>query len=337
MVILESLQLVNHTWIVLSNIIIENSDWRLGTCCQFIENKNRKLNFIASTKSQAINNPERCIEKAFINTTKLIDIMNFLSKEPKNLRLFRIRSDIWPCYSVPEIRPYYRDVEKELIYLLRKSKAIANKNEIRLSMHPDQFCVLGSKNIKVVKNSITELEYHAKIGASLVDNPRDFVINIHLQGIYGGSHLDGIKRFATNFSHLSPFCKKALTVENEDYSSGYDINHILELSEKIPIRACIDMHHYEAYHQGQQVLSYKDSLVKKSIQTWEGVRPLFHASQPIKGSHKLAPHSDQFWDTIRNERYAMFLNCVDLDIEAKEKERAVKTFYNWIKKSKKLL
>ena len=39
-------------------------------------------------------------------------------------------------------------------------------------------------------------------------------------------------------------------------------------------------------------------------------------------------------DKIRNERYAMFLNSVGLDIEAKDKERAVKAFYNWIKNKK---
>ncbi|RAP36151.1 hypothetical protein DID80_05575, partial [Candidatus Marinamargulisbacteria bacterium SCGC AAA071-K20] len=156
---------------------LENSNWRLGTCCQFAEHKNKHLNFVASTKSQAIKNPERCIQKAFTNTNRLIDIMAFLSKEPKVLRLFRIRSDIWPCYTVPEIKSSYSLVEKDLDALLQKSKEIANQYDIRLSMHPAQFCVLGSTNPKVVKNSIAELEYHAKIGASLVDDPRDFVIN----------------------------------------------------------------------------------------------------------------------------------------------------------------
>lgn len=309
---------------------IENSDWRLGTCCQFVGNKNKHLNFIASTKSQAIKDPERCIEKAFINTNKLVDIMDFLSKEPKHFRLFRIRSDIWPCYTVSEMKPYYSPVEKELTELLQKSKAIAQQYNIRLSMHPDQFCVLGSNNPKVVKNSIAELEYHAKIGESLVDDPKEFVVNIHLQGIYEGSHLDGIKRFATHFSYLSEFCKKALSVENEDYPSGYDVKHILELSQRIPIRVCVDMHHYEAYHNGKKVLNYNDDLINDAIQTWQGVRPLFHVSQPVKGAIKLAPHSDHFWDKTRNQRYAKFLNFVDLDIEAKGKEAAVKAFYNWI-------
>lgn len=330
MAILGLSQLVNQLLIFLSSIGVENPGWRLGTCCQFAEHKNKHLNFVASTKSHAIKNPERCIQKAVANTNRLIDIMTFLSKEPKALRLFRIRSDIWPCYTVPELKSYYRLVEKDLIELLRQSKAIANKYDIRLSMHPGQFCVLGSKNPKVVKNSISELEYHAKIGEALIDDPRDFVINIHLQGIYDGSHLDGIKRFASHFSHLSSFCKKALTVENEDYPSGYDVKHVLELSQRIPIRACVDLHHYEAYYEGRKVLYFNDNLIKDAIKTWQGVRPLFHVSQPVKGSNKLAPHADHFWDTARNQRYAKFLNLVDLDIEAKRKEVAVKAFYNWI-------
>jgi UV DNA damage repair endonuclease len=142
--------------------------------------------------------------------------------------------------------------------------------------------------------------------------------------------LSGIQRFATNFSYLSSFCQKALSVENEDYASGYDISHVLTLSERIPVRACVDMHHYEAYHLGQKVLEYDDDLVQAAIQTWQGTRPLFHASQPIRQSNKLAPHSDLFWDDVRNHRYAQFLRYVDLDIEAKSKETAVKSFYDWI-------
>lgn len=322
--------MIQHTT---QNTRTETLDWRIGTCCQFSHESLKHLNFKASTKSQALKDPERCIEKAMHNTNRLIDIMVHFSKEPPPLRLFRIRSDIWPCYTVPEMSGYYRDIESELLDGLSKSKEIATRYAIRLSMHPDQFCVLGSKNPTVVKNSLSELEYHAKIGAALVDNPKDFVINIHLQGTYGGSHVEGIKRFSTHFLELSSFCKQALTVENEDYLSGYDVAHVLELASIIPVRACVDMHHYESYHNGEKVLTIDDTLIHQSIQTWQGVRPLFHVSQPVKGSAKLAPHSDMFWDHTRNTRYAQFLKYVDLDIEAKAKEVAVKGFYTWMNNS----
>ena len=304
--------------------------WRLGTCCQFFEDTNKHLNFIASTKSQAIKNPERCIEKAFYNTKKLIEIMAYFKKEPPSLRLFRIRSDIWPCYTVPQLQSYYKESESKLINLLHQSRELATENGIRLSMHPDQFCVLGSKKPDVVERSIAELEYHARIGAALVDNPTHFVINIHLQGMYGGTHSEGINRFATHFKHLSPFTQKALSVENEDYPSGYDIIHILKLCEKIPVRACVDIHHYEAYHLGKKVISYTDKVIQDAIKTWNTIRPLFHASQPIQNSKRLAPHSGLFWDPVRNQRCFDFLQGVDLDIEAKEKEKAVNSFYDWI-------
>ena len=55
--------------------------------------------------------------------------------------------------------------------------------------------------------------------------PEDFSVNIHLQGLYGGKHEDGIKRFATNFQYLSDYAQKCLSVENEDKPNGYDIVH----------------------------------------------------------------------------------------------------------------
>lgn len=284
-----------------------------------------------STKTAALSNPQKCIEKAIENCSRLIKIIEYLSSLPDQLRLFRIRSDIWPAYTVNELEKPYKKALPQLQDLLCIAKNIAKRHHVRLSMHPDQFCVLASPHQQVVENSLRELEYHATVGQFLVDTPDEFVINIHLQGLYGGHHEDGISRFATNANKLSEFARSALTVENEDKPGGYDVEHVLTLCENHSLRACIDMHHYESFHRGMKVLEWYDPLVTRAIKTWRGKTPLFHVSQPIQGSATLAPHSDLFWDPVRNVRYAKFLQVVDLDIEAKGKEKAVFAFYEYIK------
>ena len=185
---------------------------------------------------------------------------------------------------------------------------------------------------------------------------KDFSMNIHLQGLYGGKHADGIKRFATHFDYLSDYAKQCLTVENEDKPNGYDIAHTLELAQLIPIRTCLDIHHYACHRmtKAEQVknsegklvnkkirdnfehITVKDEYFKEAVKTWKDVRPLFHVSQsfPIDNEDywmKPNAHSDIFYDEHLMSHCIPMLEYADFEIEAKNKEIAVNHFYNYIK------
>ena len=170
-------------------------------------------------------------------------------------------------------------------------------NEIRLSVHPGQYTVLGSNNSDVVAKSIEDLEYHALYGKYMGLPAQDFTMNIHLQGLYGGKHEDGIKRFATNFPYLSDYAQQCLAVENEDKPNGYDIVHTLELAQRIPIRCTLDTHHYACHRMVEiekvkieektvnrkvrdvEHITHTSDLFVEAVKSWKGVRPLFHKSQ----------------------------------------------------------
>jgi len=335
------------------------TDWRISQCCQFHDKSlAKRYNFGTTTKTYALKDggKERVQSKAIENCKKLVDILStYFTKQPKNLRCFRISSELFPCYTLEFTEPWYEEIMPEISKLLKQAGDIAKEHEIRLSVHPGQYTVLASNNPQVVENSIKDLEYHALYGI-LMDIPApDFAMNIHLQGLYGGKHIDGIKRFATHFEYLSDYSKQCLTVENEDKPNGYDIEHTLELAQRVPIRTCLDIHHYACHRMrssekainssGKEVnrkirdevrhISVNDDFFKEAVKTWGNVRPLFHKSQsfPIDNEDywmKPNAHSDMYHDEDLMSQAIPMLEYADFEVEAKNKEVAVQHFYKFI-------
>lgn len=333
-------------------------DWRISQCCQFHDKaKAKRYNFGTTTKTYALKDggKERVQSKAIENCKKLLDILStYFPTQPKNLRSFRISSELFPCYTLDFTKDWYAEIWEEISTILEKAGEWAKKEEIRLSVHPGQYTVLGSNNAEVVANSIKDLEYHALYGKLMGLNPEEFVMNIHLQGLYSGKHIDGIKRFATNFQYLSDYAQKCLAVENEDKPNGYDIIHTLELAQIIPTRCTLDTHHYachrmtenEKVYVGNKTVNRKirdvknitanDDMFKEAVKSWRGIRPLFHTSQsfPIENPDywmKVNAHSEIFEDEEHMSRHIPMLQYADFDIEAKNKEQAVQGFYAFIK------
>ena len=228
-------------------------------------------------------------------------------------------------------------------------------------MHPGQYTVLGSNNKDVVEKAIEDIEYHAFIGKAMGIPAEDYSINIHLQGLYGGKHEDGIKRFATNYQYLSDYAQKALSVENEDKPNGYDIEHTLELAQRIPIKCTLDIHHYACHRmrdsekvknsEGKIVnrkirdevrhITVNDDYFKEAVKTWKGRRPLFHKSQSFPLDYeeywmKVNAHSDIYYDEDLMSLAIPMLEYADFDVEAKNKEYAVARFYKYIKEEEEL-
>jgi UV DNA damage endonuclease len=318
------------------------TDWRISQCCQFHDAKlAKRYNLGTTTKTYALkaDGKAKVQAKAIENCRKLLDILStHFPTQPRNLRSFRISSELFPCYTLDFTRDWYAEIWDTLSNILERAGAEAMKHEIRLSVHPGQFTVLGSNSADVVANSIADLEYHAEYGKLMRIPARDFVMNIHLQGLYGGKHEDGIKRFATNFHHLSDYAQQCLAVENEDkHKSGYDITHVLELTKRIPTKATFDLHHYECMRKKDcDFPSVNDSFFKEAAKSWGTSRPLFHVSQTILDEYgndgaRMNQHSNILHDTDRLSIMTPMLEYADFDIEAKHKEVAVNHAYKFFK------
>lgn len=334
------------------------TDFRLSQCCQFHDVKlAKRYNLGTTTKTYALKEggKAKVQAKAIENCRKLLDIVStHFPTQPRNLRSFRISSELFPCYTLDFTRDWYAEIWDTLSNILERAGQEAMKHEVRLSVHPGQFTVLGSNSADVVTNSIADLEYHAEYGKLMRLPAKDFVMNIHLQGLYGGKHEDGIKRFATNFHYLSDYAQQCLAVENEDKPNGYDISHTLELAQRIPTRCTLDTHHYachrmtqtEQVKQGDKTVNRKirdvrhithtDDYFKEAVRTWKSSRPLFHVSQSFHPDNqeywmKCNAHSETFWDEELMALHVPMLEYADFDIEAKHKEVAVQGFYSFIK------
>jgi UV DNA damage endonuclease len=334
------------------------TNYKLSQCCQFHDPKlAKRYNFGTTTRTYALKEggKQKVQSKALENCAKLVDILTtYFPTQPHNLRSFRISSEIFPCYTLDFTADWYAEIWPKIEILLAKAGEAAKKYEIRLSVHPGQFTVLGSNDANVVKNSIKDLEYHALYGKLMNIPANEFVMNIHLQGLYGGKHEDGIKRFATNYSYLSDYAQQCLAVENEDKPNGYDISHVLELAKRIPIRTTLDTHHYACHRMTQtekvkiadktvnrkirdvEHITHTSEYFVEAVKTWKNVRPLFHVSQsfhPDNQDYWMKPnaHCEVFWDEHLMANHVPMLEYADFDIEAKNKEIAVQHFYNFIK------
>jgi UV DNA damage endonuclease len=248
-----------------------------------------------------------------------LSVLNFNKKN--NIYFFRISSDIIPFASHPVCDINWSDTFKE------KLKEIGDyiiKNNIRVSMHPDQFVILNSKSEDIVKNSIRELQYHCKLLDSM-RLPTSAKIQIHGGGVYGDKE-KAKKVFSNNFNKLlEESLKNRLVIENDDRS--YSLQDCLDINSETGIPIVFDTFHHECLNNGETFQQSLSSFIESWKYTTDGNPILDYSSQSIgerKGKHAKTLNKnhfiymyDEFINTIKEKQ-------VDLDImlEIKDKEKS---------------
>ncbi len=252
------------------------------------------------------------------------------------LRMVRIGSDILTGYTHPDWAPFYKraDVVARMEQLFASVGTAARTADVRLSMHPGQFCVLASVNENIVQRSIDEFEYHADMARMMGYGKQfqDFKINVHISGRAGP---DGIR---AAYKKLSPEARNCITIENEENSWGLD--DCLTISDLVPI--VLDVHHN--WIKTGDYISPLDSRVDRVVQSWRGVRPTMHYSvsredylvdhdTTVMPDHakllelgykkqKLRAHSDFYWNSAVNDWALSFMPQFDIMSESKGKNLA---------------
>jgi len=245
----------------------------------------------------------------------------------KNIRFFRISSDIFPWgahYDISTL-PQFAQIKKKLAEI----GVYVQKNNLRLTFHPGPFNVLTSPKVSVVENTIRDLEMHGIICDFLGLTRTPFnKINIHCNGVYGDKK-SAMERFCLNFNLLSSSVQKRLTIENDDKSSMYSVKDLMYIHERIGIPIVFDLHHHKFCSGG---LSEKEAL-ELAISTWpKSIRPVIHYSES-KSEHE---HDN----AIKKQAHSDFIKKLPLDygynldvmVEAKAKEHAIMPFLHKIKK-----
>jgi UV DNA damage repair endonuclease len=261
----------------------------------------------------------------------------------EDLRMVRLSSDILPVYTEPTWSWFWRlsDVRGYCERAFKQVGDAARKNNVRLSFHPGQFCVLASDSPDIVNRSIEEFEYHADMARWMGygQSFQDFKINVHISGRQGPA---GIKAALTR---LSPEARNCITIENDEITWGIDAS--LELCDDLAL--VLDIHHH--WVKTGEYIDAKDDRIKRVIDSWRGVRPVIHYSvsrEDVLVGHcaatrpelesllesgykkgKLRAHSDFYWNKSVNDWALTHSEWADMMCESKAKNLASRALYEY--------
>ncbi len=246
------------------------------------------------------------------NLNNLEKIIDYNIKN--NIHFYRLTSKLIPLATKEDVDfDYILKYQKQY----RKIGSKINEHEIRVDVHPDQFCVLNSTKKEVLENTFKILEYHYKILEAL--NIKNKIIILHVGSSVFGKE-NSIKRFINNFYKLPIHIQKCIAVENDD--KIYNVADCLYLCRKLNIPFVLDYHHHICNNGGLNI----DDYLKDIFNTWN-YTPKIHFSSPKNKTKKdMRSHHDY----IDINEFIDFLNKIkhlninlDIMLEAKAKDEAL--------------
>jgi UV DNA damage endonuclease len=254
---------------------------------------------------------ENLKEKVRNNIDCLKKILEYNVKN--DLLFFRISSDLVPFASHPICKfdwiCYFKDD-------FRKIGNFIKKNNIRISMHPDQFVLINALKKDIIERSIKELRYHCNVldAMKLDDSAK---VQIHVGGVYGDKK-EAINRFIDNYQGLPKKIKKRLVIENDERL--YSLKDCLDISETVHIPIIFDSFHHECNNNKEPVRK----AVIQAQKTWknkDGILMVDYSSQ--KENSRIGSHTEN----INTSLFKQFLDetkGLDFDImlEIKDKEKS---------------
>ena len=304
----------------------QNKPIQLGLCCMNITLRNQFIPTYASRTIIQRKIKELGIDELKSRVTKnLEDLIKMIEwNENNGIKVFRISSDLFPHKTNPDVESYTFDFAKEL---LKKAGDLAKKYNQRITMHPGQYNVVGTPNLKSFEKTIDDLEYQATV-LDLMGMDKDSVMVVHGGGIYGDKELTK-QRWCRQFYKLPKNVQERLVLENCE--KCFSIKDCLDVSKQINIPVVFDTHHFDCYnklHPGER-FDCPDNYIPDILLTWKfrGIKPKFHVSE--QGSGRCGHHSD-YIETIPEyllNIYKKYGVEIDVMIEAKKKELSIFKLY----------
>ena len=343
---------------------------RIGFCCKYLDPdqtqkpkilKEIQQNFTEKGTTVAwCNRQEKSVAEQKLldivehNMKSAYNLVEYVGTLPAERRMVRLGSNQIPMATEPSWRYVFEDptVIKELEKGFGKVGDVARKNDVRISFHPGQFCVLASDNPDVVERSIDEFEYHANM-ARWMGYGKEFMdmkLNVHISGRQGYQGIIDV------LPKLSPEARNTIAIENDEMCHGLDASLML----KDHVALVLDIHHH--WIRDEEYIQADDDRVKMVIDSWRGVRPTLHYSysrdewldqstridedtrhatlhsipdllESGAKKQKLRAHSDYYPNVKANDWALSFWDDFDIQCEAKAKnlaslqlyERAVET------------
>ena len=320
---------------------------RLGFCCQLIledpqaqaasNMRTATMAWLArQTPGEAY---DRLAEIARHNLDALDRQIAFVAAMPREERMFRIVSGMFPGWSHPTAEPYWRDADLRALIDRRLAAAgdAARAGDVRLAMHPGQHAVIATLRPDAFANALRDLRDHqrqmALMGYGGGWHPHGAFVNVH-----GGSGVAGIEGLKAGLAALPQDVLDLLTIENDEHCFGLD--DLLQVADTVAI--VVDFHHHWVHSSGEY-LEPDDARVAQLAASWRGTRPAAHISVSpedlfdalpdgapdypalFAAGHKkahLRRHSAMMWNAHVNDLVARHLAWTDVEVEAKGKNLA---------------
>jgi UV DNA damage endonuclease len=170
-------------------------DSRFGFCCKYIpEDGDARAARDINTSTVTMAYLGRLEPKAAYDKLASVVAHNLeafrlqiahVAARPRLERLHRLSSDLLPGYTHPACVDFYRDPDLRRLIETKLADVgrLARESDVRLSMHPGQFCVIASANPSAAANGLAEFEYHVEVMALMGYgegwHPHGAHINIH--------------------------------------------------------------------------------------------------------------------------------------------------------------
>lgn len=241
------------------------------------------------------------------------DLLEILKYNVSNeIDFYRMTSALIPLATHPLVKyEVFKKYKNEFIEIGNYIK----EHNLRVDIHPDQFCVLNSINEDVVVSSINILNFYYNM--LKVMGLKTHII-LHVGGKTLGKK-EGIKRFKENFKRLNKNLQKLIVLENDD--KVYNIKNVLSICKELNIPMVLDYHHFLCNRTNEKIEDY----IKDIFDTWGNEIPKIHFSSPKNKKEKRSHH-----DYINSDEFIKFIEKIkfidrdfDVMIEAKKKDEAM--------------
>ncbi|SES69996.1 UV-damage endonuclease [Natronincola peptidivorans] len=269
----------------------------------------------------------KSLTKKNLDTTKRILIYN----KAHNIMVYRFTSKLVPLATHPDVLKW--DYITEFRELYKDIGDYIKKYNLRVSAHPDHFTLINTLNEDVLRASLEDLEYHARIFEAMDLSSNDAKLVLHVGGTYGNK-LKATERFISNFKGLDTRYKDRIILENDDKS--FTAKEVLEICEHLEIPMVLDIHHHWCNNNGEKL----EALLPSIFNTWRNEKqpPKIHASSP-KNEKNIRAHADY----IEKDFLMDFINAAqnygedfDVMIEAKNKDLALFQLIEDLKQESKI-
>lgn len=245
------------------------------------------------------------------NLKVLMDILH--ENVAHDIRMYRLSSDLIPFGSSPINTLSWQTLFQKQF---QEIGAYIRKEQLRVSLHPGQFCVLNSPREDVVERTIADLSYHAAL-LDLMELDTTHKMVLHVGGVYEDKKM-AMDRFCQNFKRCPLAVRRRLILENDD--RYYGIQDVLVLSRRLDLPVVFDnLHHALLPLEEQRPLKELLPVIAATWKPCDGLMKVHFCEQDVRkrpGAHAMHISCEAFLVFLREKQHL----DMDIMLEVKDKQ-----------------